>query len=150
MSPPLQSVGAILKHSQGRRHAVAVPTVGTIAHGEVISLVLAINDYGAASNITIEALRDNSGLLSGSGGNVSVFSARDGKLLVDGRIAEGKAVGWPAVCFRAPSCRSATSPLGRKPSAKRAPGGAFFWNQNRQNRAKSARNGPLFGIRIGR
>jgi glyoxylase-like metal-dependent hydrolase (beta-lactamase superfamily II) len=65
--------------------------VATPTRAEVTSPVLAINDEAATSDITVEVLRGNVSLVMGSGGNITVLSEREGKLLVDGGIAASKA-----------------------------------------------------------
>jgi len=46
-----------------------------------------INAEAAKAEITVVPLRGHISVLMGSGGNISVFTSRDGKLLVDGGIA---------------------------------------------------------------
>ena len=61
-----------------------------LASAEVTSPVLAINADAATAKITVQALRGNVSVLMGSGGNIGVLSAPEGKLLVDGGIAVSK------------------------------------------------------------
>ena len=57
---------------------------------EVTTPVLTINDDVATEDITIQPLRGNVSVLIGSGGNIGVLTAPDGKLLIDGGIAVSK------------------------------------------------------------
>ena len=51
------------------------------------SPVIKINEEAARADIAVEGLRGNISVLSGSGGNIVVFSTPEGKLLVDAGIA---------------------------------------------------------------
>lgn len=51
------------------------------------SPVTKINEAAAKADITVERLRDNISMLTGSGGNIVVFTGPDGKLLVDAGIS---------------------------------------------------------------
>jgi glyoxylase-like metal-dependent hydrolase (beta-lactamase superfamily II) len=51
------------------------------------SPVIKINEAAAKAGITVERLRGNLSMLTGSGGNIVVFTGPDGKLLVDAGIA---------------------------------------------------------------
>lgn len=44
----------------------------------------------ATANITVQALRGNISVLMGSGGNITVFPGRDGKLLIDSGLAASR------------------------------------------------------------
>jgi glyoxylase-like metal-dependent hydrolase (beta-lactamase superfamily II) len=55
------------------------------AHAE--SPVDKINAEAAKAEISVQSLRGHITMLSGSGGNISVFTSKDGKLMVDGGIA---------------------------------------------------------------
>lgn len=61
-----------------------------IAGADVVSPVLAINHAAAAGPVTAQAIRGNVSVLTGSGGNIGVFIAQDGTLLVDAGIAVSK------------------------------------------------------------
>jgi glyoxylase-like metal-dependent hydrolase (beta-lactamase superfamily II) len=54
------------------------------------SPVIAIKKAAATTPITVKALRGNIHVLQGSGGNISVFNGKDGKLMVDAGIAVSK------------------------------------------------------------
>lgn len=51
------------------------------------SPVVKINEAAAKADITVERLRGNISVLTGSGGNIVAFTGSDGKLLVDAGIA---------------------------------------------------------------
>src|SRR3954470_3622148 len=57
------------------------------AYAEARGLVSLIKDSAAASPIMTHRLRDNIGVLEGSGGNVAVLTGPDGKVLVDAGIS---------------------------------------------------------------
>jgi glyoxylase-like metal-dependent hydrolase (beta-lactamase superfamily II) len=61
-----------------------------VAHAEVTSPVLAINDEVGNGRVTVQKLRGNVSVLLGSGGNISVLSEPNGKLLIDAGIAVAK------------------------------------------------------------
>jgi len=54
------------------------------------SPVITIKKEAAKAPIAVQALRGNIHVLSGSGGNISVFNGREGKLMVDAGIAVSK------------------------------------------------------------
>lgn len=54
---------------------------------QATSPVTRINEEAARADITVESLRGDVSVLSGSGGNIVVFSSPEGKLLVDAGIA---------------------------------------------------------------
>lgn len=54
---------------------------------QATSPVTRINEAAARADITVESLRGSISVLSGSGGNIVVFSSPEGKLLVDAGIA---------------------------------------------------------------
>src|ERR1700754_4499212 len=54
------------------------------------SPVIKIRKAAATTPVTVQALRGNVHVLQGSGGNISVFNGRDGKLMVDAGIAVSK------------------------------------------------------------
>lgn len=54
------------------------------------SPVTTIKNAAAKTPVTVQALRGNIYMFSGSGGNISVFNGPDGKLLVDAGIAVSK------------------------------------------------------------
>ena len=57
-------------------------------HGaEAVSPVIKINEAAAKAEITVEPLRGGISVLMGSGGNITVLSAKEGKLMVDAGIA---------------------------------------------------------------
>jgi hypothetical protein len=47
-------------------------------------------DSAALSQITTHKLRDNISVLEGSGGNIAVLTAPDGKVLIDGGIGASR------------------------------------------------------------
>jgi len=53
---------------------------------EDIGIVNHIRDEAAKADITVEKLRGNVAVLTGSGGNIAVLPGRDGKLLIDAGI----------------------------------------------------------------
>lgn len=79
-----------------RPHAIVGLILGScfalplIAHAEVTSPVLTINDEVGNGRVTVQKLRGNVSVLIGSGGNISVLSGPDGKLLIDAGIAVAK------------------------------------------------------------
>lgn len=56
------------------------------AYAEARGIVSLIKDSATTSPITIHRLRNNVGVLEGSGGNVAVLTGPDGKMLVDAGI----------------------------------------------------------------
>ena len=58
---------------------------------QATSPVIKINEEAAKADITVEKLRGNISVLSGSGGNIIVLTGPDGKLLVDAGIAVSRA-----------------------------------------------------------
>jgi glyoxylase-like metal-dependent hydrolase (beta-lactamase superfamily II) len=62
-----------------------------VVQADVTSPVLAINDEVSNGPVTVQRLRGNVSVLIGSGGNISVLSAPEGKLLIDAGIAVSKA-----------------------------------------------------------
>lgn len=60
-------------------------SVGVLA--QATSPVIKINEEAAKADINVERLRGDISVLSGSGGNIIVFSSPEGKLLVDAGIA---------------------------------------------------------------
>lgn len=61
-------------------------------HGaEAVSPVIKINEAAAKAEITVEPLRGGISVLMGSGGNITVLSAKEGKLMVDAGIAVSQA-----------------------------------------------------------
>jgi len=54
------------------------------------SPVITIKSAAATTPITVQALRGDVHVLQGSGGNISVFNGKDGKLMVDAGIAVSK------------------------------------------------------------
>jgi glyoxylase-like metal-dependent hydrolase (beta-lactamase superfamily II) len=57
------------------------------AGGAAVSPVIKINQAAATAKITIEPVRGGISVLMGSGGNITVLSAKEGKLMVDAGIA---------------------------------------------------------------
>jgi glyoxylase-like metal-dependent hydrolase (beta-lactamase superfamily II) len=55
------------------------------------SPVITIRNAAASAKITVTKLRGNVSVLEGSGGNIAVFTGRDGKLLVDAGIPATRA-----------------------------------------------------------
>lgn len=55
--------------------------------GQAVSPVTKINEAAANSEISVQTLRGNVSVLMGSGGNITVFTSPDGKLMVDAGIA---------------------------------------------------------------
>jgi len=83
MNPNRISAGAVCV-------GIAVLSVAAIqrpVQAEVTTPVLTINEDVATSDVTVRALRGNVSVLVGSGGNIGVLSAPEGKLMVDGGIA---------------------------------------------------------------
>jgi glyoxylase-like metal-dependent hydrolase (beta-lactamase superfamily II) len=73
--------------------AIAVACISAItvlAHAEVTSPVLLIDADAATAPVTVQKLRGNISVLMGSGGNIAVLNAPDGKLLGDAGIAVSK------------------------------------------------------------
>jgi glyoxylase-like metal-dependent hydrolase (beta-lactamase superfamily II) len=68
------------------------------------SPVTKINEAAASATITVQSLRGNLSVLSGSGGNITVFTSPEGKLLVDAGIAVSR-----------PRVETALNELGRGP-----------------------------------
>jgi glyoxylase-like metal-dependent hydrolase (beta-lactamase superfamily II) len=68
---------------------IAAISIGatTLARSEDDSPVDKINAEAARAEITVQSLRGNISVLMGSGGNITVLAADEGKLLVDGGIA---------------------------------------------------------------
>ncbi len=62
-------------------------TASVTAFAEVVSPVLLINDDAATAPITVQRLRGHVSVLTGSGGNIAVYTGPSGKLMVDGGIA---------------------------------------------------------------
>jgi glyoxylase-like metal-dependent hydrolase (beta-lactamase superfamily II) len=61
-------------------------------HGaEAVSPVIKINEAAAKAEITVEPLRGGISVLMGSGGNITVLSTKDSKLMVDAGIAVSQA-----------------------------------------------------------
>ncbi len=60
------------------------------ARAEVVTPVLTIDSDVATSDIEVRTIRDNVSVLIGSGGNIGVLVAPDGKLMVDAGIAASK------------------------------------------------------------
>jgi hypothetical protein len=56
-------------------------------NGQAVSPVTKINEAAAAAAITVEHLRGNISVLSGSGGNITVLAGPEGKFMVDAGIA---------------------------------------------------------------
>jgi glyoxylase-like metal-dependent hydrolase (beta-lactamase superfamily II) len=59
----------------------------TLAQAQAVSPVIKINEAAAKAEITVEPLRNGLSVLMGSGGNITVLVAREGKLMVDAGIA---------------------------------------------------------------
>jgi glyoxylase-like metal-dependent hydrolase (beta-lactamase superfamily II) len=59
----------------------------SFAFAQAVSPVIKINEAAAKAEITVEPLRGGLSVLSGSGGNITVLSAKEGKLMVDAGIA---------------------------------------------------------------
>jgi glyoxylase-like metal-dependent hydrolase (beta-lactamase superfamily II) len=57
------------------------------AQAEPVSPVVKINEAAARAEITVQPLRGNTYAVMGSGGNITVLTGADGKLLVDAGIA---------------------------------------------------------------
>jgi glyoxylase-like metal-dependent hydrolase (beta-lactamase superfamily II) len=57
------------------------------AHAQAVSPVVKINEAAAKAEITVRPLRGNTYAVMGSGGNITVLTGPDGKLLVDAGIA---------------------------------------------------------------
>ncbi len=70
--------------------ALAIAVAGLApgrADAEAVSPVVKINQAAAEAEITVQPLRSNVYVLMGSGGNITVLTGSDGKLLVDAGIA---------------------------------------------------------------
>jgi glyoxylase-like metal-dependent hydrolase (beta-lactamase superfamily II) len=84
------------RHSNALRHAMiclliaAAATVPFATFAQTVSPVLDINIEAAKGPISVQTLRGNISVLSGSGGNIVVYNGPTGKLLGDGGIAVSK------------------------------------------------------------
>jgi glyoxylase-like metal-dependent hydrolase (beta-lactamase superfamily II) len=70
------------------RHGVFTAILYLTAHSYAVaeSPVDLINAEARAGNVVVTPVRDSISMLSGSGGNIAVLQAKDGKLMVDGGI----------------------------------------------------------------
>jgi glyoxylase-like metal-dependent hydrolase (beta-lactamase superfamily II) len=71
---------------------MAIATGGLIAQAQAadISPVIKINEATAKADIKAETVRGNLTVLSGSGGNITVYNSPEGKLIIDAGIAVSK------------------------------------------------------------
>jgi glyoxylase-like metal-dependent hydrolase (beta-lactamase superfamily II) len=60
------------------------------AHAADVSPVIKINEATAKADIKAEKMRGNLTMLSGSGGNITVYNSPEGKLIIDAGIAVSK------------------------------------------------------------
>jgi len=96
IATPKQTTGMNTKQTPGvsRRHFLAKTSIAAAAiwsaprrlFAEGGSPVTVIRGAAATAKITIHKLRGNVSVLDGSGGNIAVFTGRDGKVLVDAGI----------------------------------------------------------------
>lgn len=75
----------------------------SMAHAEVVSPVLLINDDAAKADISVVKLRGNISVLMGSGGNIAVYNGPGGKFMVDGGIAVSRKKLEPALDTTGPA-----------------------------------------------
>jgi glyoxylase-like metal-dependent hydrolase (beta-lactamase superfamily II) len=90
-------MGGIMRHDGGIRLLLRYLAVGLVAFaaalsapvygGGPVSPVTKINQAAATAEITVESIRPGFSVLMGSGGNITVLSAKEGKLMVDAGIA---------------------------------------------------------------
>jgi len=80
--------------NRGRRLRLSLTVLAVLAawpaarvFAQATSPVVRINEAAAAAEISVENLRGNVSVLTGSGGNIVVFNSPEGKLLVDAGIA---------------------------------------------------------------
>src|SRR3954462_218100 len=72
--------------------AFSIPGIAPVqAFGQATSPVTTIIDAASKSDITVQPLRGNISVLTGSGENIVVLPGPDGKLLVDAGIAVSRA-----------------------------------------------------------
>lgn len=71
--------------------AAALAAVPMRARAQAPSPVIKINEAAAKAEISVEPLRGGLSVLMGSGGNITVLSGKDGKLMVDAGIAVSQA-----------------------------------------------------------
>lgn len=84
---PIGGVRKLLQYAAVSLVALAA-TMGAAGQGDsAVSPVIKINQAAATTEITVVPVRAGISVLMGSGGNITVLSAKEGKLMVDAGIA---------------------------------------------------------------
>ena len=90
METPIISRRRFLVSASLAATAAGIAPRSLFAQGSGDGIVGLIRKDAATARITVQPLRRNVSVLMGSGGNIAVFSGRDGKLLVDAGITASR------------------------------------------------------------